>query len=185
MKRTVIALVVVCLCVASAWLVSADDRKLVLKDENGKYVLTDDVIRCAVCDRAIAHIWHQGVKLRTHCAVHGTDKRCDITNVHKFGVHEMVKEVCDELPQTHQALLDSEFELIAHEDPQHEPEHIEAIKAACKRWVHDEHTIDYVTRLMYANLDAGKATQVTLHRLQERFCDAACRKPVSKEGADL
>ena len=143
--------------------------------------LTDAFIRCKVCDRAIAHIWHQGVKLRTHCAVHGTDKRCDITNLHKFGVEEMVKEVCDELPQTHQSLIDSEFELIAHEDPNHEPEQIEAIKNACTRWVHDEHTIDYVTRLMYANLDAGKSTQVILHRLQERFCDAACRLSHIKE----
>ena len=40
--------------------------------------VTDALIRCGVCDRAIAHIWHSGVKLRTHCAVHGTDKRCDI-----------------------------------------------------------------------------------------------------------
>ena len=143
--------------------------------------LTDAFIRCKVCDRAIAHIWHQGVKLRTHCAVHGTDKRCDITNLHKFGIEEMVKEVCDELPHTHQSLIDSEFELIAHDDPKHEPEQIEAIRNACIRWVHDEHTIDYVTRLMYANLDAGKATQVILHRLQERFCDAACRLSHIKE----
>ena len=148
--------------------------------------LTDAFIRCKVCDRAIGHIWHQGVKLRTHCAVHGTDKRCDITNVHKFGVEEMVKEVCDELPATHQSLIDSEFEMIAHDDPQHEPEQIAAIKAACIRWVHDEHTIDYVARLMYANLDAGKSTQVILHKLQERFCDAACRKADLKQAnADL
>lgn len=139
-------------------------------------VLTDDYIRCKVCDRAIGHIWNQGVKLRTHCAVHGTDKRCDITNLHKFGVEEMVKEVCDELPATHQALMDSEFEMIAHDDPQHDPEHIAAIRNACIKWVHDEHTVEYVTRLIYANLDAGKATQVILHKLQERFCDAACRK---------
>jgi hypothetical protein len=146
--------------------------------------LTDNFIRCKVCDRAIAHIWHQGVKLRTHCAVHSTDKRCDITNLHRSGVEEMVKEVCDELPQTHQALIDSEFELIAHEDPKHEPHQIEAIRNACIRWVHDEHTVDYVSRLIYANLDAGKSTQVILHKLQERFCDAACRK-VEPQNADL
>jgi hypothetical protein len=175
-----IALVLFCVSV----LVSAADKidhQAVTADEYR-------IIRCAVCDRAIAHIWHQGVKLRQHCAIHGTDKRCDITNVHRFGVEEMVKEVCDELPHTHQGLLeDGEFALIQHEDPKHEKEVFEAIRASCVRWVHDEHTIDYVTRLMYANLDAGKATQVILHKLQERFCDAACRKPkvVEKQTADL
>lgn len=97
----------------------------------------------------------------------------------------MVKEVCDELPQTHQALIeDNDFAIIPHDDPKHEQHVIEAIRAACIRWVHDEHTVDYVTRLMYANLDAGKSTQVILHKLQERFCDAACRKPKA-QNADL
>jgi hypothetical protein len=157
-----------------------------IKDETtGKVILSDDYIRCKVCDRAIQHIWMSGVHLRTHCATHGTDPRCDITNMHKSAIATMVNEVCDELPKTHQSLLESEFEMIAHEDPQHEPEHIAAITASCKRWVHEEHSLDYVTRLMFANLDAGKSTQVILHRLQERFCDAACRKPVEKKNADL
>lgn len=166
-------------------MVSAAGEASKSKKERSITPVTDQLIRCGVCDKAIAHIWHQGVKLRTHCAVHGTDKRCDITNLHKHGVAEMVKEVCDELPQTHQALIeDGEFALINHEDPKHEQHVIDAIRAACIRWVHDEHTVDYVTRLMYANLDAGKSTQVILHKLQERFCDAACRKP-KQENADL
>lgn len=131
-------------------------------------------IRCKVCDRAIAHIWNQGVELRTHCKTHGTDPRCDISNLHKHGIEEMVKDVCDDLPKTHQALSDSEFELIAHDDPQHEPEIIDAIKKACVRWVHEQHGVEQVTRLMFANLDAGKKTKTILHALQQRFCDAAC-----------
>ncbi len=138
-------------------------------------------IRCKVCDRAIAHIWHQGVELRTHCKTHGTDKRCDISNLHRHGVEEMVRDVCDDLPKTHQAIADSEFELIAHDDPKHEPEIIEAIKKACVRWVHDRHTIEGVTRLMFANLDAGKKTQTILHALQQRFCDAACNEREEEE----
>eukprot|EP00672_Neobodo_designis_P011225 CAMPEP_0174856676 /NCGR_PEP_ID=MMETSP1114-20130205/36162_1 /TAXON_ID=312471 /ORGANISM="Neobodo designis, Strain CCAP 1951/1" /LENGTH=174 /DNA_ID=CAMNT_0016091481 /DNA_START=44 /DNA_END=568 /DNA_ORIENTATION=- len=133
-------------------------------------------IKCKVCDRAIAHIWEQGVKLRTHCKTHGTDARCDISNLHLHGIEQMVHEVCDDLPRTHQALLESDFEMIAHDDPQHEPEIIDAIKKACVRWVHQEHSVPAVTRLIFANLDAGKSTRTIMHALQQRFCDAACRK---------
>ena len=137
--------------------------------------LDDRFIRCKVCDRAIAHIWNQGVELRKHCKLHGTDPRCYITNLHKHGIEEMVRDVCDDLPRTHQALVHSEFELVAHDNPNHDDEVIEAIRSSCVKWVHDRHTIDMLTRLIYANLDAGKSTQVILHRLQERFCDSACR----------
>jgi len=146
-------------------------------------VLPEERIRCKVCDRAIAHIWHQGVELRTHCNVHGTDPRCDITNVHKHGVEEMVKDVCEDLPKTHQALMDDGFEMIKSSDPKHDDALIEAIRAACVKWVHDEHSIDFVTRLIWANLDAGKSTQTILHGLQERFCANACRK-VQEEDED-
>lgn len=135
----------------------------------------DRVVRCKVCDRAIAHIWHQGVELRKHCKIHGTDPRCYITNLRKDGIEEMVRDVCDDLPKTHQALLHSEFDLVASDQPDHDAAVIEGIRAACVEWVHDRHSVEGVTRLMYANLDAGKSTQVILHRLQERFCDDACK----------
>ena len=138
--------------------------------------IAEEQIKCKVCDRAIAHIWEQGVKLRTHCKVHGTDPRCDISNLHQTGIEGLVHEVCDDLPRTHQALLESDFEMIAHDDPKHEPEIIDAIKSACVRWVHKEHSVPTVTRLIYANLDAGKSTRTIMHALQQRFCDAACRK---------
>lgn len=143
--------------------------------------LEDKIIRCKVCDRAIAHIWHQGVELRKHCKLHGTDPRCYITNLHKHGIEEMVRDVCEDLPKTHQALLHSEFDLVAHDDPQHDEATIQAIRDSCVKWVHDTHTVEGVTRLIYANLDAGKSTQVILHRLQERYCDAACRPEESDE----
>lgn len=135
----------------------------------------DRIVRCKVCDRAIAHIWHQGVELRKHCNLHGTDPRCYITNLRKEGVEEMVRDVCEDLPKTHQALVHSEFDLVASDSPDHDAEVIDGIKSACVKWVHDQHSIEGITRLMYANLDAGKSTQVILHRLQERFCDDACR----------
>jgi hypothetical protein len=152
----------------------------------GAAAIEDHMIKCKVCDRAIAHIWHQGVTLRTHCKTHGTDPRCDISNLHQHGIKELVHQVCDDLPRTHQALMDSEFELIAHDDPKHEPEIVDAIKNACVRWVHEEHSVPTLTRLIYANLDAGKNTKTILHALQQRFCDAACRPstPTSSGATD-
>ena len=144
---------------------------------------SESMIRCKVCDRAIAHIWNQGVALRTHCKAHGTDPRCDITNVHQRGIREMVEDICDDLPKTHQALLDSQFELIEHDEPQHAPEIIEAIRSACVKWVHKRHTVDMVTRIIFANLDAGKTTKTILHALQRRFCDAACNS-VERDDAE-
>ncbi len=166
-----------CNFVASVLLLSV---LLAISATNVAAVLEDEFIRCKVCDRAIAHIWNQGVELRTHCKRHGSDPRCDITNLHKHGIEEMVKDVCDDLPKTHQALVDSEFDLVAHETPKHEVEVIDKIRQSCVRWVHEEHSVQQVTRLIYANLDAGKSTQVILHALQARFCDSACRKVESE-----
>lgn len=138
--------------------------------------LDDAFIRCKVCDRAVAHIWDQGVALRHHCKLHGTDSRCHITNMHRHGIEEMVQDVCEDLPRTHQSLVESEFELEVHENPNHDDEIIAAIRKSCIKWVHDQHTVDYVTRIIFANLDAGKSTQVILHKLQEHLCEAACRQ---------
>jgi hypothetical protein len=152
---------------------------------SGADLVDDKYIRCKVCDRAIAHIWHQGVELRKHCKTHGTDPRCYITNLHKHGVEEMVRDVCEDLPKTHQSLTHSEFDLVVHDNPNHDADIIKAIRDSCVKWVHDTHTVDAVTRLIYANLDAGKSTQVILHRLQERFCDAACRPDEDEQREDL
>ena len=82
--------------------------------------LQEEYIKCKVCERAIQHVWNQGVELRAHCKGFGSDPRCDHTNMHQFGIEEMVHEVCDKLPKTHQAIEESEFDLVLHEDPQHE-----------------------------------------------------------------
>ena len=137
--------------------------------------LSDPAIRCKVCERAIGYVWHQGVDLRSHCKGFGDDPRCDHTNLHQFGIEEMVHEVCDKLPKTHKALEESEFDLILHEDPQH-PQHVhDAIYKSCIKWVHEEHGLDQVALYLYANLDAGKSTGQILHALQHRFCgNTAC-----------
>lgn len=133
-----------------------------------------DFIRCKVCNRAIAHIWHKGDALRRHCFQEGTDPRCDFSNLHSFGIEEMVHDVCEDLPLTHTAIHESEFDLVLAENPDH-PEYVSsAIKTACQEWVHGEHGAEQVALYLYANLDAGKPTEVILHNLQHRFCRRAC-----------
>ena len=43
---------------------------------------------------------------------------------------------------------------------------------------------EQLTRLMFANLDAGKSTRVILHPLQERFCHQACQPAAKPVGGD-
>ena len=141
----------------------------------------EERIHCKVCDRAIAHIWNEGVALRKHCKMHNTDSRCDNTNLHKSGIHEMIKDVCDDLPKTHQGMMhDDEFEIFAHEEPKHEAELLDAIQRSCKKWVHEHNGFPALNKFLYANLDSGKPTRAILHPLQRRFCRGACqRKPSS------
>lgn len=133
-----------------------------------------DFIRCRVCNRAIAHIWRTGDQLRRHCYEEGTDPRCDFSNLHSFGIEEMVHGICEDLPLTHQAMHDSEFDLVLHDNPEH-PEFVsQAITRACKEWLHEEHGAEQIALYMYANLDAGKPTEIILHNLQHRYCHRAC-----------
>ena len=142
----------------------------------------EDFIRCAVCRRAIAHIWHKGDALRKHCRDEGTDPRCDFSNLHAFGIEEMVQNVCDDLPLTHQAMHDSEFDLVLHDSPDH-PEFVSAaITRACKHWVHSEHGAEQVALYIYANLDARKTTETILHNLQHRYCSRACDSQYTRRG---
>ena len=148
--------------------------------------LNEAVIRCKVCERAIEHVWHQGVELRAHCKGFGSDPRCDHTNMHQFGIDEMVHEVCDKLPKTHQALEESEFDLVLHEDPKHEDHVRDAIYKTCVKWVHEEHGIEEVALYVYANLDAQKSTGTILHSLQHRFCGTgACDEGYKGRKRDL
>ncbi len=142
--------------------------------------LHPDFIRCKVCHRAIEHVWNKGDQLRRHCRIEGTDPRCDFSNIHAFGIEEMVNDICDDLPLTHKAMHASEFDLVLHDNPDHPEKVASAITRACKDWVHDEHGAEHVALYIYANLDAGKPTEVILHNLQHRFCEAACDPSRSK-----
>lgn len=142
--------------------------------------LNDELIRCKVCQRAISHVFHAGIDLRDHCEKPGrTDPRCDYSNVHQFGIEEMVHTVCDDLPKTYKAIHESEFDLVLHDDPQHPREVAMAIKRSCVRWVHDQH--DAVALYIFANIDAGKSAQVVLPSLVERFCRNPCDASYRKQ----
>ena len=145
--------------------------------------MDESLIRCKVCERAIGYIWHQGVALRLHCRENhqSADHRCDNSNMHHFGIHEMVHEVCDKLPRTHATIEHSEFDLVLHHDPQHPTAVAEKIRNACVKWVHHEHGLDAVSLYLYANLDSGKSTDTILHSLQHRFCKNACNVNYKQE----
>jgi hypothetical protein len=144
-------------------------------ENNFASALDDKLIRCKVCERAIDYIWHQGDNLRAHCKSPDRDHPgCDHSNMHHYTIEEMTREVCKKLPKTHQAIEESEFDLVLHEDPQH-PEHVsDQIYRTCVKWVHDEHGLDNVAMYMYANLDAGKHRDTILHALRHKFCKNAC-----------
>lgn len=141
----------------------------------GVLALDEEFIRCKVCHRAIEYIWHQGDILRAHCkSPERNDHRCDLSNLHHFGIHELTTEVCKHLPHTHKAVEGSEFDLVLHHDPQHPDDVIDKIYSTCVKWVHHEHGLDAVSTYMFANLDAGKHRDTILHSLQHKFCKNAC-----------
>ena len=131
------------------------------------------------------------MSLRSHCKVHGTDPRCDISNVDHKAVDEMAKDVCESLPKTHQAVESGgAFDLKPSANPKHDDEIAKLITSVCDKWVLGKNNQANMARLIFANLDAGKSTQVILHPLQERFCAAACanvgveNEPLGDEPAD-
>ena len=136
----------------------------------------DELIRCKVCSRAIEHVFRQGAELREHCEDENRedrDARCDYVNLHHFGIEEMVHNVCDDLPKTYQALHDDgDFEMTVHDDPQHAPEVVMALKRTCVKWVHDQG--EEVSTYIFGNLDAQKSADVVLPSLVRRFCSLAC-----------
>lgn len=136
--------------------------------------IDEKYIRCKVCNRAIQHAWQEGVHLRNHCKHEGTDPRCKYSFLHKFGIEEMVNDVCDALPRKYQAIHESEFDLVLRDDPQH-PEHVAAaIRDTCVKWIHEFHGVEEVGLWIFANLDVGKTTEMVLHSLQHRYCHRAC-----------
>lgn len=133
----------------------------------------DPLIRCKVCERAVAHVWGKARDLRHHCRYTTTDSRCDFTNIHPHAIDQMVWGVCEALPKTYQAIHESEFDMVLAEDPLHSDEAAAAIKHSCMRWLHTEHTVEKIGRLIHDNLRVGKGDNV-LKSMQANFCYKAC-----------
>jgi hypothetical protein len=142
----------------------------------------DKLIRCKVCHRAVAHVWSRARDLRHHCRTESTDRRCDYDGIHPHAIDQMVWGVCEALPKTHQAVHESEFDLVVAQDPLHSEEAIAAIKNSCVRWLHMPHTVESIGRLIHDNLKVGKGDNV-LKSMQEHFCYNACQLP--EPSADL
>ena len=135
----------------------------------------DELIRCKVCERAITHVWHKAAELRAHCRGGATDHRCDYNNVDAKAVDQMAWGVCDILPQTYHAIHESEFDLVLKDgDPSHTEEAARAIKNACIRWLHTQHSAEQVARVVLGNIEVGKTSETILPGLRRRFCKKAC-----------
>ncbi len=134
----------------------------------------DKVIRCAVCKRAVQHVWEKARELRHHCRYDGSDRRCDYTGIHPHAIDQMIWGVCDVLPKSYQAIHESEFDIVLAEDPKHSDKVAAAIKHSCMRWLHTYHGVEKVGRLVHDNLRVGKGDNV-LASMKDHFCEEACR----------
>src|SRR3989338_3706796 len=130
------------------------------RSNNQVSAFPDQLIRCKVCERAVSHVWGKARDLRHHCRYTTTDNRCDFTNIHPHAIDQMVWGVCDAPPKTYQAIHESEFDLVLTEDPLHSDEAATAIKHSCMRWLHTEHTVEKIGRLIHDNLRVGKGENV-------------------------
>lgn len=136
----------------------------------------ENLVRCKVCERAVQHVWTKGKELRRHCKTNPQeDKRCDFSNLHPHAVDQMVWGVCDALPTTYQAVhADGAFELILHDDPSHPEQLVALLRETCIKFLHDEHGVENIGRVVLGNLEVNKPTEIILDGLKERFCNAAC-----------
>lgn len=163
--------------------------------------LDETEIRCRVCLAAVTHVWHTGANLREDCEENPrVDRLCDNDNVQYDEVEHLVRSVCEHLPQTHApaAVPGRRFALVhkrhapkyrtrldardkLNDEPPKEPGNetfhsermTKVITASCKRWVHDRHTVDKVSQLVYTHLQAGEPKQKPQF-LRRRFCFTAC-----------
>ena len=176
--RRLVVLLVCCAALVALAVAAATVSAAGASAGAGALVLDEKAIRCKVCERAIDHVWHQGVDLRAHCRQEDAhDPRCEYSSVNHFGIEEMVTEVCQKLPKTHRLKdgADASFDLEPHhEDPKHDTAVAAAIRNACIKWVHEEHGLDQVALYVFANLDAGKSTATILGGLRDRYCKNAC-----------
>lgn len=155
----------------------------------GEPTLVEQDIRCKVCEKAIEYAWNQGFELRQHCkSEERADPRCDYSQIHRFGVDEMVHEVCDKLPVTHHITPDSEsFDLHFNDakKPDHSAEDATLIRNTCLKWVHQEHGLEQVSLFIFANLEAGKHTNTILKGLQDRYCRRRACNPDFKQSHNI
>ncbi len=139
---------------------------------------SESLIKCKVCERAVEHVWTKGQELRRLCkhTPKGVERdiRCDFDGIHSHAIEQMAWGVCDVLPLTYKAIHESEFDLILHDDPQHPAELAEALKAACIRFLHDEHGAENIGMQVHRHLEAGQGTQKILPTLRKDFCSKAC-----------
>ncbi|CUE95827.1 membrane-associated protein, putative [Bodo saltans] len=116
---------------------------------------SEELIRCKVCQRAVSHVWGRGVALMHHCkTTRGADRdrRCDFHDIHPHAIDQMVWGVCDALPTTYQAIHESEFDLVLHEDPQHSDELAKLIISTCSKFVHDHHGVEVLGDKIHRHL---------------------------------
>ena len=141
---------------------------------------SERLIKCKVCERSVEHVWNKGVELRRHCKHAGRgverDERCDFDGIHSHAIEQMAWGVCDALPVTYKAIHDSEFDLILHEDPQHSSELANALKAACVKFLHDEHGAENIGMQVHRHLEAGQSTLRIMPVLKRDFCSKPCAK---------
>ncbi len=141
---------------------------------------SENLIKCKVCERSVEHIWTKGQELRRMCkhAVPGIERdiRCDFENVHPHAIEQMSWGVCDALPVAYKAIHESDFDLILHEDPQHPVELAEALRAACIKFLHDEHGAENIGTQVHQHLEAGQGARNILQTLRQDFCAKACVK---------
>jgi hypothetical protein len=116
---------------------------------------SEDLIRCRVCERAVSHVWERGVALMRHCKLtRGAerDRRCDFHDIHPYAIDQMVWGVCDALPTTYQAIHESEFDLVLHDDPKHSEELTQLITSTCSKFVHDHHGVEVLGDKIHRHL---------------------------------
>jgi hypothetical protein len=144
----------------------------------GASAYPDALIRCKVCERAITHVWEKAEELRTFCRNGVQDLRCDHHHADPVAIDQMAWGVCNALPTTYHAIHESEFfDLVLREgdtDPVHTEEAATAIKNSCIRWLHHHHGAEEVSRVVNANIEAGKPGPVILPGIRRKFCKKAC-----------
>lgn len=149
---------------------------LALLGGEGVRAYPDTLIRCKVCERAITHVWHKAEELRQICRSDELDTRCDYHHPDPKVIDKMAWGVCEALPTTYHALHESEFFDLVDRDgtPEHTAEAARAIKNSCIRWLHTQHGAEEVSKVVMANIEAGKTAETILKGIRRRFCQKAC-----------